>query len=96
VTDDAGVKEMLAFNGARDTYHQQQQLQEDGFTDGVIEHSSGEWEDKAAACLSSCLRVAAEDNRLEAPSSQLTRQRIAHVLQLSCRGLPWTNHTGRS
>ena len=55
MTDDRGVKEMLAFNLARDTYHQQQwllgiqQLQEDGFTDGVIEHSNGEWENKDAA-----------------------------------------------
>jgi Mn-containing catalase len=55
MTDDAGVREMLAFNLARDTYHQQQwllgiqQLQEDGFTDGVIEHSNGEWENAAAA-----------------------------------------------
>ena len=55
MTDDRGVKDMLAFNLARDTYHQQQwllgiqQLQEDGFTDGVIENSNGEWEDKSAA-----------------------------------------------
>jgi Mn-containing catalase len=55
MTDDRGVKDMLAFNLARDTYHQQQwllgieQLQADGFTDGVIENSNGEWEDKSAA-----------------------------------------------
>ncbi|WP_181312071.1 manganese catalase family protein [Nocardioides campestrisoli] len=41
MTDDPGVKEMLQFNLARDTYHQQQwllgieQLIEDGFTDGL-------------------------------------------------------------
>ena len=41
MTDDPGVKEMLQFNLARDTYHQQQwllgieQLVEDGFTDGL-------------------------------------------------------------
>lgn len=41
MTDDAGVKETLAFNLARDTFHQQQwllgieQLVEDGFTDGI-------------------------------------------------------------
>ena len=39
MTDDRGVKDMLAFNLARDTYHQQQwllgieQLVEDGLTD---------------------------------------------------------------
>ena len=55
MTDDRGVKDMLAFNLARDTYHQQQwllgieQLQLDGFTDGVIEHSNGEWENADAA-----------------------------------------------
>ena len=54
MTDDRGVKDMLAFNLARDTYHQQQwllaiqMLQEEGFTDGVIEHSNGEWENKDA------------------------------------------------
>ncbi|WP_205474044.1 manganese catalase family protein [Nocardioides sp. SYSU D00038] len=41
MTDDPGVKEMLRFNLARDTFHQQQwllgieQLVEDGFTDGI-------------------------------------------------------------
>ena len=55
MTDDRGVKDMLAFNLARDTYHQQQwllgieQLHRDGFTDGVIEHSNGEWENADAA-----------------------------------------------
>ncbi len=51
MTDDKGVRQMLAFNLARDTYHQQQwllgieQLIADGFTDG-IEDSNGDWEDK--------------------------------------------------
>jgi Mn-containing catalase len=55
MTDDTGVKSMLAFNLARDTYHQQQwllgiqQLQEDGYTDGVIENSNGDWEDRDQA-----------------------------------------------
>jgi Mn-containing catalase len=41
MTDDPGVKDMLQFNLARDTFHQQQwllgieQLIEDGFTDGI-------------------------------------------------------------
>jgi Mn-containing catalase len=54
MTDDRGVKDMLAFNLARDTYHQQQwllgiqQLQEDGFTD-VIENSNADMEDVDAA-----------------------------------------------
>src|SRR3954454_3456262 len=48
MTDDRGVKDMLQFNLARDTYHQQQwllgieQLIEDGFTETGIEHSNGE------------------------------------------------------
>jgi Mn-containing catalase len=47
MTDDPGVKDMLAFNLARDTYHQQQwllgieQLIGDGFTEG-IENSNAE------------------------------------------------------
>ncbi|HYJ74388.1 MAG TPA: manganese catalase family protein [Kineosporiaceae bacterium] len=51
MTDDRGVKDMLAFNLARDTWHQQQwllgieQLIEDGFTDG-IEDSNADWERK--------------------------------------------------
>jgi Mn-containing catalase len=55
MTDDRGVKEMLAFNLARDTYHQQQwllgiqMLIDDGFVDSQIEQSNGDWEDKAAA-----------------------------------------------
>jgi Mn-containing catalase len=55
MTDDAGVKEMLAFNLARDTYHQQQwllgiqMLIDDGFVDSQIEQSNGEWENKDAA-----------------------------------------------
>src|SRR5215213_3556566 len=49
MTDDTGVKEMLAFNLARDTYHQQQwllaiqMLQEEGYTD-IVENSNGDWE----------------------------------------------------
>lgn len=49
-TDDPGVREMLAFNLARDTYHQQQwmrgieQLIEDGLADDEIEHSNKEHE----------------------------------------------------
>jgi len=45
MTDDPGVKDMLQFNLARDTFHQQQwllgieQLMEDGLVDGVIENS---------------------------------------------------------
>jgi Mn-containing catalase len=51
MTDDPGVKAMLKFNLARDTWHQQQwllgieQLQEDGFAD-IIEDSNLEEEDK--------------------------------------------------
>lgn len=51
MTDDPGVKAMLRYNLARDTYHQQQwllgidQLIADGFTDG-IEDSRQEEEDK--------------------------------------------------
>jgi Mn-containing catalase len=51
MTDDPGVKSMLQFNLARDTYHQQQwllaieQLQEDGLAD-FIENSNGDEEDK--------------------------------------------------
>ena len=47
MTDDRGVKDMLQFNLARDTYHQQQwllgieQLIEDGFTENGIENSNG-------------------------------------------------------
>lgn len=47
MTDDPGVKDMLQFNLARDTFHQQQwllgieQLIEDGFTDTGIEDSNG-------------------------------------------------------
>jgi Mn-containing catalase len=46
---------MLAFNLARDTYHQQQwlagieQLKEDGFIDVEIENSNAVWEDRPAA-----------------------------------------------
>jgi Mn-containing catalase len=48
MTDDPGVKDMLQFNLARDTYHQQQwllgieQLIEDGFTDMGIEDSNAQ------------------------------------------------------
>src|SRR3954465_1276214 len=48
MTDDRGVKDMLQFNLARDTYHQQQwllgieQLIEDGFTETGIETSNFE------------------------------------------------------
>ncbi len=48
MTDDRGVKDMLQFNLARDTYHQQQwllgieQLIADGFTEYGIEDSNGE------------------------------------------------------
>ena len=51
MTDDPGVRDMLKFNLARDTFHQQQwllaieQLQEDGLAD-VIEDSNFEHEDK--------------------------------------------------
>ncbi|MFG1922329.1 manganese catalase family protein [Cryptosporangium sp. NPDC048952] len=51
MTDDPGVRAMLKFNLARDTWHQQQwllgieQLQEDGFAD-IIEDSNFEEEDK--------------------------------------------------
>jgi Mn-containing catalase len=50
MTDDRGVKDMLQFNLARDTYHQQQwllgieQLIADGFTEYGIEDSNGEEE----------------------------------------------------
>jgi Mn-containing catalase len=50
MTDDRGVKDMLQFNLARDTYHQQQwllgieQLIEDGFVDHGIENSNGDEE----------------------------------------------------
>ncbi len=50
MTDDRGVKDMLQFNLARDTYHQQQwllgieQLIEDGFTESGIENSNGDVE----------------------------------------------------
>jgi Mn-containing catalase len=50
MTDDRGVKDMLQFNLARDTYHQQQwllgieQLIEDGFTESGIENSNGDQE----------------------------------------------------
>ncbi|WP_433294801.1 manganese catalase family protein [Actinoplanes sp. CA-030573] len=46
MTDDTGVKDMLQFNLARDTYHQQQwllgieQLLDDGFIDAPIENSN--------------------------------------------------------
>ena len=49
MTDDSGVKDMLRFNLARDTYHQQQwllaieQLVEEGYAD-VIEDSNGDEE----------------------------------------------------
>ena len=52
MTDDRGVKDMLQFNLARDTYHQQQwllgieQLIEDGLVDTGIEQSNGD-EEKA-------------------------------------------------
>ena len=51
MTDDPGVRDMLKFNLARDTWHQQQwllgieQLQEDGLAD-IIEDSNFENEDK--------------------------------------------------
>ncbi|GAA0250414.1 manganese catalase family protein [Cryptosporangium japonicum] len=51
MTDDAGIRGMLKFNLARDTFHQQQwllgieQLQEDGLAD-IIEDSNFENEDK--------------------------------------------------
>ncbi len=50
MTDDRGVKDMLQFNLARDTYHQQQwlkgieQLVADGYADSPIENSNGEFE----------------------------------------------------
>ncbi|GAA4971007.1 manganese catalase family protein [Actinoplanes utahensis] len=50
MTDDRGVKDMLQFNLARDTYHQQQwllgieQLIQDGFTENGIEDSNAEFE----------------------------------------------------
>ncbi|WP_432548191.1 manganese catalase [Kineococcus sp. SYSU DK004] len=55
MTDDRGVKDMLAFNLARDTYHQQQwmlgiqMLIEDGFVEGVVERSNADLEDDDAA-----------------------------------------------
>ncbi|MGI4893563.1 MAG: manganese catalase family protein [Janthinobacterium lividum] len=55
MTDDPGVKQMLAFNLARDTYHQQQwlygvqMLVEEGYAEVEIEHSNGDWEDVSAA-----------------------------------------------
>ncbi|MFB9378049.1 manganese catalase family protein [Kineococcus gynurae] len=55
MTDDPGVKEMLAFNLARDTYHQQQwlygiqMLVEEGFAEVEIEHSNAELENDDAA-----------------------------------------------
>lgn len=54
MTDDSGVRSMLAFNLARDTYHQQQwllgiqQLIDDGYND-VVENSNSEWQDDDAA-----------------------------------------------
>jgi Mn-containing catalase len=54
MTDDRGVKDMLQFNLARDTYHQQQwllgieQLIEDGYTETGIENSNGEDEKEFA------------------------------------------------
>ena len=51
MTDDPGVRSMLAFNLARDTYHQQQwllgieQLVEDGYVDVPVENSNSEWQD---------------------------------------------------
>jgi Mn-containing catalase len=50
MTDDRGVKDMLQFNLARDTYHQQQwllgieSLIEDGFTDSPLEDSHADEE----------------------------------------------------
>jgi Mn-containing catalase len=50
MTDDRGVKDMLQFNLARDTWHQQQwllgieQLIADGFTENGIENSNGDEE----------------------------------------------------
>jgi Mn-containing catalase len=55
MTDDPGVKDMLQFNLARDTFHQQQwllgieQLVEDGLHDSVIEDSRGDEEKDWAA-----------------------------------------------
>ena len=55
MTDDRGVKDMLQFNLARDTYHQQQwllgieQLIEDGLTESGIENSNGE-DEKDSLC----------------------------------------------
>ncbi|RLP93536.1 catalase [Micromonospora sp. BL4] len=52
MTDDPGVKEMLRFNLARDTYHQQQwllgieQLIADGYSDHGIENSNFDEENK--------------------------------------------------
>jgi Mn-containing catalase len=54
MTDDRGVKDMLQFNLARDTYHQQQwlfgidQLIADGFVDSPIENSNFEEEKEFA------------------------------------------------
>jgi manganese catalase len=55
MTDDPGVKDMLQFNLARDTFHQQQwllgieQLVEDGLHDSGIEDSRGDEEKDWAA-----------------------------------------------
>jgi Mn-containing catalase len=55
MTDDPGVRDMLQFNLARDTFHQQQwllgieQLIEDGYTDSGIEDSNGSDEKDFAA-----------------------------------------------
>ena len=55
MTDDRGVKDMLQFNLARATYHQQQwllgieQLIADGLVESEIEHSNGEFEHAEAA-----------------------------------------------
>ena len=54
MTDDRGVKDMLQFNLARDTWHQQQwllgieQLIADGFTETGIEDSNGDEENQDA------------------------------------------------
>ncbi|MEV4279811.1 manganese catalase family protein [Actinoplanes xinjiangensis] len=54
MTDDRGIKDMLQFNLARDTYHQQQwllgieQLIADGFTENGIEDSNAEFEHQEA------------------------------------------------
>jgi Mn-containing catalase len=52
MTDDPGVKDMLQFNLARDTFHQQQwllgieQLIEDGYTDGIEDSHAEEEKDE--------------------------------------------------